>query len=158
MIGTVAGVAVEYGLWETFTGGVKARLEPAAARKLIDRLGSLPVRTSHAVGLLGSYVHRGGEPVAIRLQLAQELNLQASTLLHELAHACEHLTSANPSRHRCTHGVSWRSWAEAFGIAPERAARSASLGALRAARLKPVAICGKCGCVFHRLRRLSRRR
>lgn len=155
---TVAGVAEELAVWVPFVRGVEARLEPAAARILIERLVALPVRASHAVGLLGSYVHRGGEPVAIRLQLAQERSLLGVTLLHELAHACEHLTAANPQRHRCSHGAHWRVWAEAFGIAPERASRSVALGALRAARLKPVAVCEKCGCVFHRLRRLPRRR
>jgi hypothetical protein len=155
---TVREAATELGVWEPFTRGVVARLDPDAARQLIDRLGALPVRASHAVGLLGSYVHRGGEPIAVRLQPAQERPLQGTTLLHELAHACEHLNSADPRRHRCTHGAAWRGWAEAFGIAPERVARSAALGALRAARLKPVAVCETCGCVFLRLRRLPRRR
>jgi hypothetical protein len=103
-------------------------------------------------------VHRGGEPVAIRLQLAQERDLLGVTLLHELAHACEHLTSANPRYHRCTHGLHWQGWAATFGITPARASRSAALGALRASRLKPVAVCEQCGCVFHRLRRLPSRR
>ena len=155
---TVAGVAAQLGVWECFRQGVESRLETAAARTLIERLGDLPVRSSHAVGLLGSYAHRGGEPVAIRLQFAQEPGLLKVTLLHELAHACEHLTAANPKRHRCTHGACWQQWAGAFGIAPERTGRSAALGVLRAARLKPVAVCEKCGCVFHRLRRLPQRR
>jgi len=154
---TVERVAIELGVWTTFVHGVQSSLDSLAAQRLIDQLGSLPVRSSHAVGLLGSYAHRGGEPVAIRLQLAQETGLLKVTLLHELAHACEHLTAANPKRHRCTHGPRWQQWAKAFGIAPERTARSAALGALRAARLKPVAVCEKCGCVFHRLRRLPRR-
>lgn len=158
MMRSVAEVAGELGVWEIFTHGVAQRLQPAPALRLIERLGALPVRRSHAVGLLGSYAHRGGEPIAIRLQTGQEPELLKATLLHELAHACEHLTSPNPNRHRCTHGAGWRQWAEAFAIAPERTAPSAALGALRAARLKPVAVCEKCGCVFHRLRRLPRRR
>jgi len=155
---SVRNVAEEMGLWDAFTRGVTKRVGPDQAAVLIDRLSTLPVRTSHAVGLLGSYVHRGDSPVAIRLQPAQEADLLRGTFLHELAHACEHLTSPNPAHHRCRHGANWRSWAEAFGISPDRVARSVSLGALRAARLKPVAICEKCGCVFHRLRRLPRRR
>ncbi len=158
MTRSVAEVAGELGVWELFSDAVARRLNPARAFALIERLGALPVRRSHAVGLLGSYVHRAGEPLAIRLQTAQEPALLRTTLLHELAHACEHLTAANPGRHRCTHGPDWRQWAEAFGIAPLRTARSAALGALRTARLKPVAVCEKCGCVFHRLRRLPRRR
>lgn len=158
MRSTLECVARELGVWESFVHGVNARLDARAAQQLLERLRHLSVRSSHAVGLLGSYAHRGGEPVAIRLQLAQEPGLLKATLLHELAHACEHLTSANPQRHRCNHGARWQQWAEAFGIAPERTARSAALGALRAARLKPVAVCEKCGCIFHRLRRLPQRR
>jgi hypothetical protein len=155
---SVAEVARDLEVSEVFARGVAQRLDPVLALDLIERLSALPVRRSHAVGLLGSYVHRGGEPIAIRLQFAQEPGLLRTTLLHELAHACEHLTATNPKRHRCTHGARWQQWAGAFGIAPERTARSAALGALRAARLKPVAVCEKCGCVFHRLRRLSQRR
>ena len=155
---TVADMAGELGVLESFKLGVTGRLDANAARALIGRLAVLPVRASHAVGLLGSYVHRGAEPVVIRLQMAQERALLGVTLLHELAHACEHLTAANPQRHRCSHGPHWREWAEAFAIAPVRTTRSDALGALRAARLKPVAVCEKCGCVFHRLRRLPRRR
>jgi hypothetical protein len=155
---TVADIAGELGVWESFARGVKGRLGVDAAHVLLERLAVLPVRASHAVGLLGSYVHRGAVPVAIRLQMAQESALLGVTLLHELAHACEHLTAVNPQRHRCSHGPHWREWAESFAIAPVRTTRSDALGALRAARLKPVAVCEKCGCVFHRLRRLPRRR
>jgi len=155
---TVAEIAGELGVWEAFVLGVNGRLDSVAARGLVNRLALLPVRASHAVGLLGSYVHRGAEPIAIRLQLAQERPLLGVTLLHELAHACEHLTAVRPQHHRCSHGSHWRGWAEAFGIAPERVSRSTVLGDLRAARLKPVAVCERCGCVFHRLRRLPKRR
>lgn len=155
---TVRPLAEELGVWETFVHGVAARLGQARAPALVERLGTLPVRTSHAVGLLGSYVHRGGEPLAIRLQLCQEPELLRTTLLHELAHACDHLAAPEPRRHRCTHGPGWRQWALAFGIAPQRRGHSPALGALRQARLKPVAVCERCGCVFRRLRRLPRRR
>lgn len=155
---TVRSLAEELGVWDLFVAGVNARLDPVAAVALIGRLALLPVRSSHAVGLLGSYVHRGGEPLCIRLQPRQEPTLLRTTLLHELAHACEHLTSDRPGRHRCTHGPAWKLWAGAFGIAPVRTAHSPALRELRRERLKPVAVCERCGCVFHRLRRLPVRR
>lgn len=155
---TVRSLANDLDLWDTFIQGVATRLDSGREQKLIDRVGILPVRSSHAVGLLGSYVHRGGEPIGIRLQPRQEADLLRVTLLHELAHACDHLTAVNPRRHRCTHGPAWRDWALAFGIAPLRSGHSPALAELRRSRLKPVAVCERCGCVFHRLRRLSRRR
>lgn len=155
---TVEELARRIDVWDVFVAGVRGRLEPAAAAALIERLATLPLRRSNAVGLLGSYAHRGGEPLGIRLQPSQEPELLRTTLLHELAHACEHLTAPQPHRHRCSHGPAWRAWALAFGIAPQRSSRSSALNALRQERLKPVAVCQRCGCVFHRLRRLPARR
>jgi hypothetical protein len=145
-------------VWEAFVAGVTRRIAAVAASALISRLADLPVRKSRATGLLGSYVHRGSTPLCIRLQPLQEPEMLRTTLLHELAHACEHLTSSHPHRHRCSHGAAWRAWALAFGITPQRNGRSAALHALRQERLKPVAVCERCGCVFHRLRRLPARR
>lgn len=158
MVKTVRIVAENLDVWEVFVRGVDACLGNERARVLIARLAVLPVKSSHAVGLLGSYVHRGGEPLCIRLQPLQEPELLRITLLHELAHACEHLTSPQPHRHRCGHGPSWRGWALAFDIAPQRSGRSSALSSLRQERLKPVAVCERCGCVFQRLRRLPARR
>lgn len=155
---TVRPMALELGVWEAFVEGVVRRLGATDAAGLIERLGSLPVKPSRATGLLGSYAHRGGEPLSIRLQLRQEPELLRTTLLHELAHACEHLTSRSPDRHRCGHGESWRAWAIVFGIAPQRRGQSETLNTLRRERLKPVAVCERCGCVFRRLRRLPARR
>lgn len=155
---TVRKVADTLGVWDAFVQGVTLRLAGDEAQTVVDRLGALPVKTSRATGLLGSYAHCGSEPLCIRLQPRQEPDLLRTTLLHELAHACEHLTSPQPQRHRCGHGPSWQAWARAFGIAPQRRGRSATLSALRQERLKPVAVCERCGCVFHRLRRLSARR
>lgn len=158
MMKTVRTVADKIGVWELFAAGVRGCLDPAAAAALITRLANLPVRPSRATGLLGSYAHCGSEPQCIRLQPRQEPELLRTTLLHELAHACEHLTASNPRRHRCTHGAAWQAWALAFGIVPQRSGQSAALHALRQERLKPVAICERCGCVFHRLRHLPSRR
>lgn len=154
----VRSLAMELGVWEAFAAGVAGRLDQASADALMARLSPLPVRSSRATGLLGSYAHRGGEPLCIRLQPLQEPALLRTTLLHELAHACEHLTAPQPHRHRCSHGPAWRAWALAFGIAPQRSGKSAVLHILRQERLKPVAVCERCGCVFHRLRRLPARR
>ncbi|NJC87753.1 MAG: SprT family zinc-dependent metalloprotease [Desulfuromonas sp.] len=158
MVKTVREVAEDLDAWETFVRGVDARLDEGRAQSLIARLALLPVRSSRATGLLGSYAHRGGEPLCIRLQPLQEPELLRTTLLHELAHACEHLTSPQPHRHRCSHGPSWRAWALAFDIAPKGSGRSPVLNNLRQERLKPVAVCERCGCVFQRLRRLPARR
>jgi len=158
MVTTVRAVADDLGVWETFVRGVCSRIGNERAQVLIDCLGTLPVHASHAVGLLGSYAHRGADPLGVRLQMRQEVELLRITLLHELAHACDHLTAPDPRRHRCTHGPGWRLWARAFAIAPERKGHSPALGELRRSRLKPVAVCERCGCVFHRLRRLSRNR
>lgn len=155
---TVRVIADELDVWETFTAGVASCLAFVEAAALMERVGHLPVKASHAVGSLGSYVHRGGEPLCIRLQPRQEPELMRTTLLHELAHACEHLTSPQPHRHRCSHGSSWKRWALAFDIAPQRSGRSSALNNLRQERLKPVAVCERCGCVFQRLRRLPARR
>lgn len=155
---TVRVIADEFDVWETFAAGVASRLASVEAVALMERIGHLPVKASHAVGLLGSYVHRGGEPLCIRLQPRQEPELIRTTLLHELAHACEHLTSPQPHRHRCSHGLSWKLWTLAFDIAPQRSGKSFALNNLRQERLKPVAVCERCGCVFQRLRRLPARR
>ncbi|TLM65261.1 MAG: hypothetical protein FDZ69_10700 [Deltaproteobacteria bacterium] len=155
---TVRSVALELGVWETFVAGTTGRLGAPGAAALIERLGALPVKPSRATGLLGSYAHRGGEPVCIRLQLLQEPDLLRTTLLHELAHACEHQSAPRPQRHRCGHGPAWQGWALAFGITPQRSGRSPALQSLRQARLRPVAVCERCGCVFQRLRRLPARR
>lgn len=158
VIGTVQELSLQLGVWNVFSAGVAVRLGPEQAVPLIGRIGCLPVRASRATGLLGSYAHRGGEPCCIRLQMSQEPELLRTTLLHELAHACEHLAAPQPRRHRCGHGPAWREWAVAFGIVPRHSGQSAALRALRQERLKPVAVCERCGRVFYRLRRLSPRR
>jgi hypothetical protein len=155
---TVRSVAMQLGVWETFVQGVASRMRGARAAELVGLLSELPVKASRASGLLGSYAHRGARPLCIRLQPLLEEPLRQTTLLHELAHACEHLQAPDPRRHRCGHGPAWRDWAETFGIAPSRSGQSPALAELRRLRLKPVAVCVRCGVVFHRLRRLPRRR
>jgi len=149
---------MELEAWDTFTNGISMQIGSMRAAEILQLLGALPVKASRATGLLGSYAHRGGQPLCIRLQPLQERPLLRTTLLHELAHACEHLLAPDPRRHRCTHGPAWRAWALAFGIDPSRSGRSPTLSSLRREKLKPVAFCERCGCVFHRLRRLPARR
>jgi len=155
---TVRVVAEELEVWTVFVQGVAGRLGSPRAEALLHQLGGLPVKRSRATGLLGSYAHRGAQPLYIRLQPLQERALMRTTLLHELAHACEHLLAPDPGRHRCSHGPAWRAWALAFAIPPSRSGRSRALEELRRQRLKPVAVCDRCGQVFHRQRHLSRRR
>jgi hypothetical protein len=151
-------VAMELEVWETFVQGVNDQVGSRRAAEILRVLAPLPVKASRATGLLGSYAHRGGQPLCIRLQPVQERPLLRTTLLHELAHACEHLQAPDPRRHRCSHGQDWCTWARAFGIEPSCSGRSSALSSLRRERLKPVAVCERCGCVFHRLRRLPARR
>jgi len=157
-LSTVRTVALELEAWDIFAQGVTALVGSVRAAEILHVLGSLPVKPSRATGLLGSYAHCGARPLCIRLQPLQERPLLRTTLLHELAHACEHLLAPDPHRHRCTHGPAWRAWALAFGIDPSPRGRSPALSRLRRERLKPVAFCERCGCVFHRLRRLPARR
>jgi hypothetical protein len=155
---TVRTIAAELDVWTLVEQAVSGRVDSPKAEALLGALATLPVKTSRATGLLGSYAHRGGQALCIRLQPRQERELMRTTLLHELAHACEHLLAPDPHRHRCSHGPAWRAWALAFGIPPSRSSRSRALEDLRQQRLKPVAVCARCGCVFHRLRRLPQRR
>ena len=125
---------------------------------LLQQVAELPVRRSHAVRRLGSYVTRGGVPVAIRLQFAQEEEVLIETFLHELAHCLDHLTNQNGKPYRRAHGEGWRRWATALQIAPERCGESEAMQQLHASRLKVVAVCKRCGYKLKRLRRLPHRR
>jgi hypothetical protein len=127
-------------------------------RHLLQKIAHLPVQRSHAVRRLGSYVARGGEPVAIRLQFAQEDALLVETFLHELAHCLDHQTNQSGKTYRRAHGAGWQRWAAALQIAPERCGESEALKQLHASRLKVVAVCKRCGFELKRLRRLPRRR
>jgi len=155
--GTVRFVAEELGAWDRFLAGVRVRLEKGAAEALIHRVASLPVKPSRATGSLGAYVFRGREPICVRLQFRQETELLKETILHELAHACDHLTRHPGEPYRRAHGKPWRTWAQALGIDPSRTAHSQVLHELRESRLKVVAVCQKCGFEFRRLRYLNKK-
>ena len=155
---TVVSLAEEFGLWRTICAVIRTELTTEQATALIDRLTRLPVKRSHAVQRLGSYVARGGEPQAIRLQFAQEPEQLRITFLHELAHACDHLSNQSGRPYRQAHGTGWRRWMIAFGLPAESRGNSEALTALRERRLKVVAVCRRCGAEIKRLRRFDRRR
>ena len=122
---TVASLARELGIWE----GIKDNIVRFAGRKavrLLDQLGELPVKRSSATRRLGSYVTRNGRPVCIRLQFAQEPENLKQTLLHEIAHACDHLSARFAMSCRRAHGPSWQAWANALGTSTKRVARSSA--------------------------------
>ncbi len=140
--------------------GLERRIADALAacgrgQELVDTIAHLPVKKSHAVKRFGSYIARGGEPVAIRLQFALEEAELVETFLHELAHCLDHLANQGGRPYRRAHGEGWRRWARALGISPERCGRSDALRQLHERRLKLVAVCRKCGCEVRRLRRLA---
>ncbi|MDH3998218.1 MAG: SprT-like domain-containing protein [Desulfuromonadales bacterium] len=152
---TVKDLAIELGLWDDINQHVRA-FDAANAPKLLQQLAELPVKRSHATRRLGSYVSRDGQPHSIRLQFAQEPENLKQTLLHEIAHLCDHLTS--PKATRRGHGPRWKAWATALGINVKSCGESEALAQLQQQRLKLVAVCQKCGAEFKRIRRLSRGR
>lgn len=154
---TVETLATELGLWAEITTCLY-RTAGDQAPPLLTRLAALPVRRSRATRSLGSYVSRQGLPVCIRLQFAQEPETLKQTLLHEIAHACDHLSDQYGNRYRRAHGPQWQAWARALGTAAESCGKSEALNQLYQQRLKLVAVCQTCGTEFRRIRRLNRRR
>ncbi|MDA3904103.1 MAG: hypothetical protein PF441_11730, partial [Desulfuromusa sp.] len=93
------------------------------------------------------------------LQFAQEPGNLQHTFLHEVAHACDHLSRKHGHQpYRRAHGSSWKVWAKALGISTQCCGESEAVRALHQQRLKLVAVCQKCGIEFHRVRRLNRNR
>ena len=150
--------AEHYALWAQITAAIGSFVSAAESSRLLQQITDLPVRPSRAVRSLGCYVSRAGEPVCIRLQLAQEPEVLQQTFLHELAHLCDHLYHQPGIRYRRAHGPNWRNWASLLGAQPERCGESAALRQLYRQRLKLVAVCQRCGYEFHRTRRLNQRR
>lgn len=154
---TVESVATELGLWRDIRQAIYTALGEEGDR-LLRQLASLPIKSSRATRRLGSYNSRHGVPLCIRLQFAQEPENLKETLLHEIAHFCDHQTRPSGKRRYPVHGERWQAWAEALGVSGKRSGNSEALNRLYRQRLKRVAICQKCGVEFHRLKRLSRRR
>lgn len=150
---TVELIARQLDLWEDICRALE-QCSVSSGRPFIRRLAILPVRSSRATRSLGSFVLRDNQPVCIRLQFAQEPESLRQTLLHEIAHACDHFS--RPGR-RLTHGPSWQVWAKLLGTSTERLGHSERLGQLYQRRSKPVAVCLRCGTEIKRVRRLNRR-
>ncbi len=154
---TVKGFALEQNLWCRIEEAVKQRLEEKVVDALLRRLAVVPIKSSRATRTLGIYVFTAEEPVCIRLQFAQSTESLQQTFLHEVAHVCDHLSHQPKKDQRRGHGRNWQAWAVALGTLPVRCGESAELAQLHRTRLKPVAVCQKCGFVLRRIRRLNRR-
>jgi hypothetical protein len=152
---SVRMLAGELNLWRRIVVAVEAQCTTDLGRQLLEKLADIPVAPSRASRRLGCYTFRGNEPVAIRLQFAQEADNLRQTFLHEIAHACDHL-SQHGGRRQVGHGNSWRQWALALGIDTATTGRSAAVNALHQQRRKLVAICLECGAEIYRVRRLNR--
>ncbi len=155
---TVISLAKQLDLDQVIGYAARSMLSFADAELLLQRLAALPVKRSHALQRLGSYVARGAEPLAIRLQFAQESRQLTATFLHEVAHACDHLSHQSGKPYRRAHGPGWQAWMAALGQPADTRGASTSLAELRTQRLKVVAVCRSCGAEIRRLRRLDRRK
>lgn len=154
---TVHSLACQLDLWQQVTETVSRILSGIKAENLLAKIATLPVHRSCATRSLGTYVSRSGEPFCIRLQFALEQGLLKETFLHELAHACDHLSNQPGRSYRRAHGPGWKGWAAALGIEGRTRVESEVLSRLYQEKLKPVAVCRRCGAELQRVRRLSRR-
>lgn len=156
---TVKQIADEFSLWQQIETAVNGTLVEGSAPALLEKIARIPIHKSRATRRLGAYVSMGKEPICIRLQFAQEADNLKQTFLHEVAHACDHLSrQAGLQPYRRAHGSSWQIWAKELGISTQCCGESPAVRQLHQQRLKLVAICQKCGAEFHRVRRLNRHR
>ena len=154
---TVKQHAEEWGLWQHIEFAVEGMIAKRSVAGFLEKIASIPVQKSRATRRLGVYVSRGGEAVCIRLQFAQEPDNLKQTFLHEVAHACDHLSHKGWHKsYRRAHGPSWKSWAKALATSPHSCGESEAVRDLHQRRLKLGAVCQKCGAEFHRVRRLNR--
>ena len=156
---TVKQIANKFNLWGQIELAVKDLLEDVSTTDFLVRIGEIPIKSSWSTRRLGAYVYMGGKPVCIRLQLAQEAENLQQTFLHEVAHACDHLSKKGGQQpYRLAHGPSWKNWAKKLGTSPQRYGESSAIMQLHQQRMKLVARCKKCGYEIHRVRRLNRNR
>ncbi len=162
---TLKSVACALGIWtrlerDVFMQFVQYDFSTQKSVELLDALAAIPIQASRATTRLGSYVAHGRRPLCIRLQFAQSETELRETLLHEVAHACDHLTQSvlrrMCRRKRFAHGPSWRAWAVALGVEPSCRGASDAVRALHQSRIKVVAMCTRCGEEIRRVRRLPR--
>jgi len=156
---TVKQIADEFSLWQQIETAVNGILMEGSAPALLEKIARIPIHKSRATRRLGAYVSMGSEAVCIRLQFAQEADNLKQTFLHEVAHACDHLSRTKKQlAYRRAHGSSWKAWAKELGISPRCCGESEAIQQLHQQRVKLIAICQKCGAEFHRVRRLNRNR
>lgn len=152
---TLYHFATRYAVWERIAQAAVSLVDEADL--LLKQIGDIPVLASAATRTLGSYHSRGAQPRCIRIQLAQEPDNLIHTLLHEVAHLCDHLVTFQGRAYRGGHGSGWRRWALALNISPSRHGHSPAVAALHQQRLKIVAVCERCSEPIYRVRRLPRR-
>ena len=156
---TVEQIATEFNLWQTIENSVAELLPRRAVAGFLAEIALIPIQKSRATRRLGVYVSMGKKPVCIRLQFAQEPDNLRQTFLHEVAHACDHLSrKGRRKEYRQAHGESWKMWARALGVSISTSGKSDAVRQLHQQRLKLIGVCEKCGVEFHRVRRLSRTR
>ena len=156
---TVKQIADELCLWQQIEIAANNILAKKSVSALLERVASIPIHKSRATRRLGAYVSMGETPICIRLQFAQEPDNLKQTFLHEVAHACDHLSRKKGYQsYQRAHGSSWKIWAKELGISPQCRGESPAVRQLHQQRLKLVAVCQKCGAEFHRVRRLNRNR
>ena len=156
---TVKQIATEFNLWQTIESAVGELIPRRAVAGFLAEIALIPIQKSRATRRLGVYVSMGRKPVCIRLQFAQEPDNLRQTFLHEVAHACDHLSRKGLWKsYRQAHGESWKIWARALGVSTSTSAESEAVHQLHQQRLKLIGICEKCGAEFRRVRRLNRNR
>ncbi len=156
---TVKQIADEFNLWQQIEIAANNILAEKSVSALLEGIARIPIHKSRATRRLGAYVSMGEKPICIRLQFAQEPDNLKQTFLHEVAHACDHLSRKKGYQsYQRAHGSSWKIWAKELGISPQCRGESPAVRQLHQQRLKLVAVCQKCGAEFHRVRRLNRNR
>ena len=154
---TTIQLANELHIWKQIETATKNILAGKTSASLLEKIAKIPIRRSCATRRLGVYVSQGSKPVCIRLQFAQEPENLRQTFLHEVAHACDHLSHKGLRKsYRKVHGDSWKVWAQALGISTATSGESETVRQLHQQRLKLVGVCQKCGAEFHRVRRFNR--
>lgn len=156
---TVKQLADELNLWQQIETAVESILKERSVADFLEVIAQIPIQGSRATRRLGAYVSKGGKAICIRLQFAQEPDNLKQTFLHEVAHACDHLSRKGGRQpHRQVHGSSWKVWTKELGISSQCCGESEAIRQLHQKRLKLVAICQKCGAEFHRVRCLNKNR
>ena len=144
--------------WQQIETAINNCFSGKRAIDLLKKIANIPIKSSRATHRLGVYVSQGNNPVCIHLQFAQEPENLNQTFLHEVAHACDHLSRKGwRKEYRQAHGESWKVWARALGVSTSTTGESEAVCQLHQQRLKLVGVCQKCGFEIHRVRRLNKK-